>query len=111
VSPSREEPPVYRYQFHIQVQVGRWREFQTLLDELNAALREKGLIAFQLWEASFGRFNGALMVADYESLAAYEREHNGLHSDAACMKLWREMGTHMDGIPWTDLWWRPAEAG
>jgi hypothetical protein len=32
------------------------------------------------------------MVADYESLEAYEREHFALHADAECMELWREMG-------------------
>jgi hypothetical protein len=26
------------------------------------------------------------------------------------MNLWREMGTHTDGSPWTDLWWRPSES-
>jgi hypothetical protein len=102
--------PVYRYQFHVQVQMGHWREFRALLDELNAALRAKELVPFQLWEASFGRFNEALMVADYESLEAYEREHDGLHADPACMKLWREMASHTDGVIWTDMWWRPSGA-
>jgi hypothetical protein len=100
---------VYRYQFHAQVQMAHWRDFHALLDELNAALRAKGLVPFQLWEAAFGRFNDALMVAEYETLEAYEREHFALHADAACMNLWREMETHADGIPWTDLWWRPSE--
>ena len=101
---------MYRYEFHAQVQMAHWRDFQVLLDELNAALRAKGLVPFRLWEAAFGRFNEALMVAEYETLDAYEREHFALHADPACMSLWREMGAHMDGIPWTQLWWRPSEA-
>ena len=101
---------MYRYQIHAQVQMAHSRDFQVLLDQLNAALRAKSLVPFQLWEAAFGRFNEALMVAEYESLKAYEREHLALHADAACMNLRREMGTHMDGIPWTHLWWRPSEA-
>lgn len=101
---------MYRYEFHAQVQMAHWRDFQVLLDELNAALRAKGLVPFRLWEAAFGRFNEALMVAEYETLEAYEREHLALHADPACMSLWREMGAHMDGIPWTQLWWRPSEA-
>jgi G3E family GTPase len=101
---------VIRYQVHAQVQMAHWRDFQALLDELNTAVRTKGFVPFQLWEAAFGRFNEALMVAEYETLEAYEREQHALHADAAYMNLWREMGTHMDGIPWTDLWWRPSEA-
>ena len=101
---------MYRYQFHAQVQMAHWRDFQALLEELNVALRAKGLVPYQLWEAAFGRLNDALMVAEYESLEAYEREHDALHADAACMRLWREMGKHTDSTMWTDLWWRPSEA-
>jgi hypothetical protein len=102
---------MYRYQFHLQVRVGEWRDFQALVEELNAALRAKGLVSFQLWEAAFGRFDDALMVADYGSMEGYEREHFALHSDAACMDLWRQIGQHTDAAPWTDLWWRPSDAG
>lgn len=101
---------MYRYQFHIQVQVGHWRDFKPLLDELNEAMRAKGLVPFRIWEAAFGRFNDYLMTAEYETLEAYEREHFVLHRDAAMMDLWRQMNTHVDGIPWTDLWWTPPEA-
>jgi hypothetical protein len=102
---------VYRYQFHVQVQMGHWRDFHALFDQFNTALQRKGLVPFQLWEVAFGRFNEVLMVAEYETLEAYEREHFALHADATCMDLWREMTTHTDGVPWTDMWWRPSEAG
>jgi NIPSNAP protein len=91
------------------VQNGHWREFHALLEELNATLRAKGLLPLQVWESSFGTWNGALLVVDYESLAAYEREHDAMHADPACMSLWRDMAPHFDGIPWTDLWWTPSE--
>jgi hypothetical protein len=98
---------VYRYQFHLQVQMGHWRDFRALVDKLNAALQDKGLVPFQIWEVAFGRLNDALMVAEYDSLAAYERAHDAMHADAACMNLWREIAGHTDGTTWTDLWWRP----
>jgi hypothetical protein len=98
---------VYRIQFHLQVQMGHWRDFLPLVGNLNAALQDKGLVPFQLWEAKSGRLNQALMVADYDSLAAYEREHDAMHADATCMSLWREITAHTDGSPWTDIWWRP----
>lgn len=101
---------MYRYQLHIQVQMGHFADFQTLHEELNTALRAKELTPFQLWEAAVGRFNEFLMVAEYESLEAYEREHFGMHTDQACMDLWRAMDAHFDGVPWTDLWSRPPGA-
>ena len=101
---------MYRYQIHAQVQMAHFRDFKALLDEVNAAVRAKGLVPFQLWEATFGRFNDFLMVAEYDTLEAYEREQHALHADAVYMNLMREITTHTDGVPWTDLWWRPSEA-
>jgi hypothetical protein len=75
------------------------REFRTLLDELNAALRAKGLVPFQLWEAAFGRFNEALMVAEYDTLDAYEREHNSLHADPVCMTCGERLGRTWTASP------------
>ncbi len=100
---------MYRYQFHVQVRMGHWREFRALLDELNAALAAKGLVPLQPWEAAFGRFNEFLMTAEYESLDAYAREHLAMHTDDACMDLWRKMYDHLEGIPWTDLWSSPSK--
>jgi hypothetical protein len=102
---------VYRYQTHVQVQPGHWREFHALLKELNGTLQTMGLVPFEVWEASFGAFNAALLVADYDSLAAYERAHDAMHADPACMQLRRQMTPHFDGIPWTDLWWTPSATG
>ncbi len=101
---------MYRYQFHVQVRMGHFADVRTLLEELNAMLQAKGLVPFQLWEAAVGRFNEFLMVAEYENLEAYEREHFAMHTDAACMNLWRDMDAHFDGIPWTDLCSRPPGA-
>ncbi len=89
----KTEVRVYRYQFHIQVQMGHFADFQTLLEELNAALEAKGLVPFQMWEAAVGRFNEFLMVAEYEV-------HGPLARDG-CPLRW---------ISWTDLWSRPPGA-
>ncbi len=55
---------MYRYQFHIQVQLGHFADFKALHEELNASLRAKDLVPFKLWEAAVGRLNEFLMVAD-----------------------------------------------
>ncbi len=102
---------MYRYQFHMQVRMGHFAGFDELVEELNANLRAKGLVPFQLWEAAVGRFNEFLLVAEYENLEVYEREHFAMHTDAACMDLWRDMYAHLDEKPWTDLWSRPPGAG
>ena len=101
---------MYRYQFHVQVQMGAWRDFRALLDELNATLRAKEVTPFQPWEAAFGRFNEIMLTAEYETLDSYEREHFALHTDPTCMDLWRKMTALADGVPWTDLWWTPTES-
>ncbi len=107
---AETEVSVYRYQFHVQVRMGHFGDFHALLQELNGTLRAKGLVPFQLWEAALGRFNEFLMVAEYETLDLYEREHLAMHTDARCMDLWREMSVHLDEVPWTDLWSRPPGA-
>jgi hypothetical protein len=90
--------------------MGRLAEFQALLEELNSALRAKGLATLELWEAAVAPFNEFLMTAECEKLEVYEREHFAMHTDAACMNLWREMDAHFDGIPRTDLWSKPEGA-
>ena len=101
---------MYRYQFHAQVQMAHWRDFQALFDELNAALQAKGLVPFQVWEAAFGRLNDAVMIFEYDTLEALERERAAFRADPTCMNLMRQITTHTDGIPWTDLWWRPSKS-
>ena len=102
---------MYRYQVHIQVQLGHSREFHALFDALNVALQAMDLVPFQVWEIAFGRFNEVLLTAEYATLEVYERERSAMHADPACMDLWRQMNAHVDGTPWTDLWWTPARAG
>jgi len=101
---------VYRYQVHILVRSARWRDVTAVLDQLDVAMQARNLVPFQVWEAAFGRFNDALLIAEYDSLASYEREHDALHADPTCMRLWRELGEHLTEAPWTDLWWTPATA-
>lgn len=98
---------MYRFQVHIQVKLGHFAAFHALVEELNSALRANGLVPFQLWAAAVGRFNEFVMVVDYGSLGAYEREQTAMHADAVCMGPWRDMDAHFDGTPWTDLWSRP----
>lgn len=102
---------MYRYQIHVEVRMGHWRDFKALVDQLNETLTANRLVPFQLWQSSFGRFNDTLMVAEYDSLGAYEREYFALHADATNMDLWRAMAEHTNGTPWTDLWWTPSPSG
>lgn len=98
---------MYRYQVRAQIRYGHWREFQTLVEEIDRTLAAKGLTTFQLWEASFGRLDDAILVADYPSLAAYEREYQAAHSDPTYMDLWRKLADSLDGTPSNELWWTP----
>jgi hypothetical protein len=99
---------VYRYQTHVQVKLAQWREFHSRLKELNALMEAKGLLPFQLWESKFDSFDAALLVADYATLAEFERENDSMHADPACMAAWREILAFVDEPPWTEMWWRPS---
>ncbi len=99
---------MYRYQIHVQVKLAHWREFDSRLKQLNGLMEAKGLVQYQLWESKFDKFDAALLIADYESLAAFERDNDSMHSDPACMAMWREMLGFVDEPPWTDVWWTPS---
>jgi hypothetical protein len=101
---------VYRYQTHVQVKLAQWREFHARLKQLNALMEAKGLVPFQAWESKFDKFDAFLLIADYESLAAFERENDAMHADPACMAMWREMLAFVDEPPRTEMWWRPSSA-
>lgn len=95
---------MFRHQLHAQVRIGKWRDFYALYEKLDQLQRAKNLVPAQLWSASFGPLNSAVLVTDYETVEAYDRETKAFMNDPDLMNLWREMGKQVDGIPWDELW-------
>lgn len=67
-------------------------------------MRAKNLVPSQLWAVTLGPLNDAVLVTDYESIEAYDRNLEASTKDADLMSVWREMGKHVEGIPWDELW-------
>jgi len=95
---------MFRHQLHAQVRIGHWRDFYSLYEKLDQLARAKNLVPTQLWAVSFGQLNSAVLVTDYETIEAYDRDTKAFTNDSDLMNLWREMGKHTDGIPWDELW-------
>jgi len=51
-----------------------------------------------------GNINSAILVTDYETMEAYNQNTKAFTNDPDVMNVWREMGKHVDGIPWDELW-------
>lgn len=95
---------MFRHQFHVQVRIGQWRDFYSLYEKLDQLVRAKDLVPAQLWNVTLGQINGGVLVTEYETIEAYDRNTKAFTSDPELMNVWREMGKHVDGIPWDELW-------
>ncbi len=95
---------MFRHQLHVQVRVGQWREYYSQYKKLDKLVRAKKLVPAQLWGVTFGQLNAAVLVTDYESLEAFDRNIKTFQKNAELMSVWREMGKFVDGIPWDEIW-------
>ena len=95
---------MFRHQLHAQVRIGQYRDFYNLYEKLDKLLRAKKLVPAQLWGVTVGPLNSAVLVTDYDSIEAYDANLKAFQNDADLMNVWREMGKHVDGVPWDELW-------
>ena len=93
-----------RHQTHVQVGVGQWRDFFSLYEKLAQLVVAENLVPTQLWAVKLGKINSAVLVTEHATIEAYDRNYKAFTSDADVMNVWREMGKHLDGIPWDELW-------
>jgi hypothetical protein len=100
---------MFRLQFHYQVRVGEFREFYALFQQLDAVIHKKGFRPITLWGVTVGTVNHTVTFTDYDSISAFWEDTSAFQSDADCMKLWREMGKHIDGYPRSELWESASE--
>lgn len=95
---------MFRHQLHAQVRIGQYRDFYNLYEKLDKLVRAKNLVPMQLWGVTLGPTNSAVLITDYESIEAYDRNLKAFQSDADLMNVWRDLGKHVDGVPWDELW-------
>ena len=87
---------MYRYQIYQVVRMGHYREFFDLVTELNAVAKAKGHREHEVWAPTVGQINRVVLVADYASLEEWQAESKAFQTDADCMKLWRQIGEHVE---------------
>ncbi len=95
---------MFRHQTHLQVGVGQWRDFFSLYEKLEQLVVSKNLVPVQLWAVTLGKINSGVLVTDYRTIEAYNQNYKAFTNDPDVMTVWREMGKHLDGIPWDELW-------
>lgn len=93
-----------RHQLHLQVGVGQWRDFFSLYEKLEQLVVSKNLVPVQLWAVTLGKINSGVLVTDYGTIEAYDQNSKAFTNDPDVMNVWREMGKHLDGIAWDELW-------
>jgi hypothetical protein len=95
---------MYRHHFHVQVVLGKYREYYDVIGRLNDLLAKKGMAQLQMWAPSIGEMNHTILVSDYDSLAEWDRQSRQFQTDPEVMKLWREASPYVEGRPTDELW-------
>ena len=95
---------MFRHQIHVQVRLGKGRDYFAAFEELEKYAMAKKLPASQLWTNSFGKINGFVIVTDYDTIAAYDAGLKAFLSDAEFMTQWRKALELVDETPWDELW-------
>jgi hypothetical protein len=78
---------VYRHLYRSQVLYGRFRTFVDISQEISAHERTQGWAVSTIWTPTVGVANEAVIIADYESLADFERERRERYADGTYMTL------------------------
>jgi hypothetical protein len=100
---------VFRQLLRMQVRLTEFREFYRLYGELETTVRKKGLRPRTLWGATVGAVNEVGMFTDYETISSFWDDTNAFQSDVECMNIWRQMFSHLDGHPRSELFESAAE--
>ncbi len=99
------EAALYRQQLHMQIGLGKYRDFYDTVVALNDELKRKGLKQIELWAPATGaEMNTVVLVTDFESLAQWEEDNRKFQTDPEVMKIWRSGAAFVDGRPREELW-------
>ncbi len=73
---------MYRYQWTVEIQYGRKREFLEIVDHIKRLEESRGWVVASVWTAFSGRLHFVVLEAHYPDLAAIESEEEQRSSDA-----------------------------
>ena len=80
---------MYQHQYRCQVLYGHFGQFMEVCREIQELEAARGWAVSSLWAPTVGVGNEAVIIAEYDSLATFERERAQRYGDAEFMKLAR----------------------
>ena len=81
---------MYRHHYRCEVRYGQLRQFVDVSREIRALESARGWAVSTIWTPVVGVANEAIVIAEYQSLDAFERERAARRTDAEYMKLSRD---------------------
>jgi hypothetical protein len=103
---------MYRHHYRCEVHYGQFRQFVDLSRQISALEAARGWAVSTIWTPVVGTANEVIVIAEYPSLEAFERERAARRGDAEYLRLSR--GTEELMTPGTfrdELLEEPAQPG
>lgn len=89
-SSTRKGVAVYRHHYRCEVRYGDLRQFVDLSRAISDLERQRGWAVSSVWTPVVGTANEVIVIAEYESLAAFEQERSARRADAEYLRLSRQ---------------------
>ncbi|HWC10518.1 MAG TPA: NIPSNAP family protein [Acidimicrobiales bacterium] len=78
---------MYRHHYRCEVRYGQLRQFVDLSRQISALESARGWAVSTIWTPVVGTPSEVIVIAEYPSLDAFERERAARRADAEYMKL------------------------
>lgn len=80
---------MYRHHYRCEVHYGQCRQFVDLSRQISALEADRGWAVSTIWTPVVGIANEVIVIAEYPSLDAFERERAARREDAEYLRLSR----------------------
>lgn len=80
---------MYRHHYRCEVRYGQFRHFVELSQQISAMEGARGWAVSTIWTPVVGVANEVIVIAEYPSLDAFQRERAARRADPEYMKLSR----------------------
>lgn len=81
---------MYRHHYRCEVRYGQIRQFVELSRQISTLEAARGWAVSTIWTPVVGVLNEVIVIAEYQTLDAFERERAARRADAEYMKLSRQ---------------------
>lgn len=94
---------MYLYRWHCHVKNGKWREFMSIVSEVNRLYEAKGHTKMRFWAGVTGTANFFVAESEFDSLSSWEAEDAAISSDPEIMDTLRQTVNLMDTTEFHEL--------